>query len=271
MIIGLLHKTLRETWLATVLFALALAVVERLLTFILPQVLEQIGETWAQLPFAKTLLSALLGMEMGDQVTARMMQAILWVHPVVLALVWAAEIIFCTRMPAGEIDRGTVDLLLGLPVARRTVYWCESAVCLASGAIILGSGSAGYFLGTAAMPQVQWPAPERVLLVLVNFYCVYVAVAGVAYLISALSSRRGRAVAAIFVLVLASFLLNFLAQFWEPARRVAFLGVLNYYQPAGILSEGSLSARHILVLLGTGLGAWLVGAEVMARRTICTV
>ena len=71
--------------------------------------------------------------------------------------------------------------------------------------------------------------------------------------------------------MLASLLLNFLAQFWEPAEQVAFLSVMTYYQPAQILRSGQLSAGDVTVLLVTATAMWLVGGEVVARRSICTV
>ncbi len=242
-----------------------------LLTYVLPQVQESFGDIFSQMPFVKTLMTALLGTDIGDEITAQTMQAFLWVHPVVLAIVWSHEIVFCTRMPAGEIDRGTIDVLLGLPVSRRSVYWCESAVWLVSGGMILVMGLIGHRITAPAMPAEIRPELPRVILVMVNLFCVYASVGGIAFLVSALSDRRGRAMAIVFGIVLASFLLNFVAQFWEPAKQVAFLSVMNYYQPANILRSGQLPTSDVAVLLVTGAVTWLLGGEVLARRSICTV
>ena len=121
------------------------------------------------------------------------------------------------------------------------------------------------------MPQEMRPELSRAILVTVNLYCVYVAVGGIALLVSALSNRRGRAMAIVFGIVLASFLLNFVAQFWEPARQIAFLGVMKYYQPAQVLQSGDPPFQDLAVLLLVGVLAWLLGGEVVARRSICTV
>lgn len=268
---GLFAKTIREVWPATLLFGGALAVIMALLTYVLPKIQEGLSTVLAQLPFVKTLLSALLGSEAGDEITARTMQAFLWVHPTVLAIVWAHEIVFCTRMPAGEIDRGTIDVLLGLPVSRRAVYLCESAIWLVSGVLILLTGLTGHLIAAPAMPAEMRPPLSREVLVMANLFCVYVSVGGTAFLVSSLSDRRGRAMAVVFALLLASFLLNFVAQFWEPAKTIGFLSVMDYYQPARILREGRLSAAHVAVLLLSGGVAWIAGGEAMARRSICTV
>jgi len=271
MIRGLIAKTIREVWLATLLFGIGLSLVMALLTYILPQIQEGITEVFAMLPFVKTLVQAILGIDVGDDLTAQMIQAILWVHPVVLALVWAHEIVFCTRVPAGEIDRGTIDVLLGLPVSRRAVYLCESLMWLASGAFVLLLGALGHLAASPSMPAEMRLEISRIVLVMINFGCVYVAVGGIAFFVSALSDRRGRAIGIVFAIVLASFLLNFLAQFWEPAQQVAFMSVMDYYRPAQILRTGRLPMDDVVTLLVVGSAAWLAGREVFARRSICTL
>ena len=73
-----------------------------------------------------------------------------------------------------------------------------------------------------------------------------------------------------FTLVLASFLLNFLAQFWVPAERLAFLSVMHYYQAATILRDGTIPWSDLAVLLAFGIVMWVIAGEISARRSICT-
>ena len=268
---GLFRKSFREMWLGLLLACIAMFAFKALLTLILPQMLENMGEILLRMRFAKTMISSLLGINIESEDTAQMLQAILWVHPVVLALVWTWEIAFCTRMPAGEIDRGTIDVLLGLPVSRRTVYACESAVWLVSGIVLLGAGAIGHLLVVRSVAPEYRPTTLQIFLVLVNFFALYIAVGGVVYLVSACNDRRGRAILISIAILLCSFLLNFLAQLWEPARPVAFLGVLSYYRPADIIRTGGLPMADLAVLLAVGLVTWLAGAEITARRSICTV
>jgi ABC-type transport system involved in multi-copper enzyme maturation permease subunit len=268
---GLLVRAAGDSWRTAAVFAVALAVVERLLMFVLPQLQQTIGGVLATFPIARPVLSGLLGMPVGDGLSATLLQSILWVHPVVLALVWGFAVVLCTRFPAGEIDRGTVDVLLGLPASRRGVYVAETLVCLVFGAAIIAIGSIGYFAGAAALPPDGRPAATGVVLVMVNLFCVFASVSGVGFLVSALSDRRGRAIAVIFGILLASFLLNVLAEFWPPAERAAFLGVLHYYQPARVMAAAALNLRDVTVLLGVGAAAWIAGGEIVARRSIRTV
>lgn len=268
---GLLNKTLHEVWLMTLLFGCALLAVMALLTYVLPQFQEGMSELFDQLPFVKSLIDALLGTDVGEEITTRTMQVLLWVHPTVLVLLWAHAIVFCTRMPAGEIDRGTIDFLLGLPASRRAVYFGEVAVWLSAGVFMLLMGLLGHRLMSTVMPAETRPALGDVLPAIVNLYCVYVAVGGLTLLVSASSNHRGRAIGVAFGIVLASFLLNFIAQFWEPAQAIAFASVMEYYRPAEILQSGNFPTRDVATLLIIGGAAVVAGGEIVARRSISTV
>ena len=74
----------------------------------------------------------------------------------------------------------------------------------------------------------------------------------------------------VFAFVLISFLMNFLAQFWEPAKHLSSLNVMTYYQPAKILSTNEFPVNHVVILGIVGAVFWLTGCEILARRNITT-
>ncbi len=267
---GLVEKILRETaWIAG-LFGLALFFVTAILTFVLPQVQGGFDDIFAELPFAKKMVGALLGTDIGRTLSSQMLQAMLFVHPVVLTITWSFVILFGTRVPAGEIDRGTADVLLSWPLSRTTLFTVESTLCVAGGFWLIAMAWLGHLTMSPTMPVDMRPRGIEVVFVYVNFFAVYVAVAGTTFLASSLSDRRGRAVAAVAAFLLFSFLLNFVAPFWEPAKSVDFLSVLTYYRPATILSESGFPTADVAVLLAIGAATWTAGGIVFARRDVCT-
>jgi ABC-2 type transport system permease protein len=268
---GLIIRAFRESWPATLLLALVLAAVEAALAFILPKFGSQMFQQLLALDFARGIIQAMLGSEVGDSMGLEMFQAIAWAHPVPLALVWAHAVVSCTRVPAGEVDRGTVDVLLGMPVSRWELFFSETLVWLACGAAVLAAALGGNLLGNLALPPGQRPELTRVLLVLLNLFCLYVAVGGFAWLVCSFSDRRGRAMTLVFVTLLALFLLNYLAQFWQPLERFAFLSPLHYHRPVQVLAQGGKLWRNLGVLIGVGSTMWLAAGVVFARRDLCTV
>lgn len=268
---GLLVKSVRDGTVVVVMLAVALLLIEAVLSYVLPTVMADYSDTLMQLPFFRPIIQALLGADIGDQLLPQTLIAVAWVHPAVLALVWTQAIVFCTRVPAGEIDRGTIDLLLGLPVSRWQVYIAETVVFLAAGLLMLSMGLVGHRIGIMTIPAEHRPAIGRMLVIVANLYCLYVAVGGLAFLVSATGHRRGRAVAVVFGILIFSFVLNFVVQFWEPGRMFAFLSMLNYYQPLPMVRTGVWPTGDMLTLLASGAVLWTAGGIWFARRDICTV
>jgi len=268
---GLIQRALRESLPTTLLLGFVLMVAETALAFVLPKFGAQMSQEWLQIDFARGIMQAMVGTEIADHMGPQMFQAMAWVHPVVLALVWAHAIISCTRVPAGEVDRGTADVLLSLPVSRWELFFVETLVWLASGLVLLAAGFAGNLLGGLNFPSEQRPQLQRVVIVLTNLFSLYIAAGGLAWMISSLSERRGRALTSLFLLLLSLFLLNYLAQFWHPLERFVFLSPLHYHKPVTILAQGAWPWRNIIVLVGSGAVLWLIGGFIFARRDLCTV
>ena len=269
---GLIAKTLREVWFSTLLIALGMAVLETLFAYVVPTFFGEFSKQFLGMRFFQRMLTGLLGTEVGVDLGLDSVMSVAWVHPIALALIWTQGIVSCTRVPAGEVDRGTIDVLLGLPASRTRVYLCETVVWLGSGLVVVAAGLAGHLVGSWLGPLGSTTIPLRTMVTILNLYCLYVAVAGMACLVSSLSDRRGRAVAVVFGIVLASFFLNFLAQFWQPAKAVSFLSVLNYHRPLMVLREGAgWSVRDLVVLASVGTVLWAGGGVVFARRDVRTV
>jgi hypothetical protein len=115
------------------------------------------------------------------------------------------------------------------------------------------------------------PAFRTVVFLLVNMYAVYLAVGGIAFLVSSLSDRRGTAVGTVFAIVLISFLVNFLAPSWPPAKQAAVASFMHYYQPAQILRSGGFPWQNFSILFGGALVTWFAGGLIFSRRDVCTV
>ena len=266
---GLMIRSLRETWSATLLFGVALLLAETAISFALPRFQAQLSQQWLQLPFLQNIIKAMVGADVSGGIGPEIFTSIPWVHPVVLAVLWAHAIVYCTRVPSGEVDRGTIDVLLSLPVTRWTLHISETAAWFLSAAAVAALATLGNAIGSS-LAQAQWQ-PGRIAVVLANLLCLYAAVGAIAWLFSTLSDRRGRAMSAAFIVVVVSFLLNYLAQFWEPLQHIAFLSLLKYYQPLFSLKDGRWPLSDIAILSGVAAAFWTAAGIVSARRDLTTV
>jgi ABC-type transport system involved in multi-copper enzyme maturation permease subunit len=268
---GLFTRTFYEIWAAVLMFAAALCVVKGLLSYVIPTLFAEYSDQLLQIEFVQRIIAGLLGADLGGQIGPTTVRSFTWVHPVVLAIVWAQAIALCTRVPAGEIDRGTVDLLIALPVSRWRLFACEAVMWLASGVLLLAAALFGNCVGGLFVAPEFRGSLGLSLSIAANLFCVYAAVGGMVCLVSAASDRRGTAVGVAVGIVLASFLLNFLAQFWPPARQLEALSVLHYYRPLEIVRTAAWPLVDMLILIATTVVLWAVGAIIFVRRDIRTV
>jgi len=268
---GLVLKSAREILPLTLACALLVLAFETLLAYVLPAFQEELMQGFLQIGFVEHILRSMLGADRADRIGPEIFSAIPWAHPVVLAILWTHAVMCATRIPAGEIDRGTVDVLLGMPVTRWQVLCSETVVWMVAGCLVLAGVLAGNLIGTALLPDDPSPNLSRKLTILSNLACLYLASGGFGWMASAWSNHRGRAATFVFAFLLGSFLMDYLVAFWEPAGRWSFLSVMAYYRPFVVLRDGTWPLADLAVLLAVFGTGWLVAAYVFGRRDISTV
>lgn len=267
--LGLVQRSLRETFVATLMFAGLLALMSGLMAYALPQVQARFMSRGVP-PGLQQIRNVMLGVDASTTGVANVAFSIAWSHPVVLTLLFAHAILVCSRVPAGEIERGTIDVLLGLPVSRWTLWRSETFAWLLQGAAVLGAVYVGSFTGSRWIKPEYRPDWGNLALVLANLALVYAVVGTVAMAAASAFDRRGRAVLLVLMLSVGSLLINFLELLWEPAKTVAFLSILHYYRPAGMLMRGAWPWEDLAVLGGVALSAWVTAGVVLSRRAITT-
>jgi len=268
---AVMRKTMRDALPLLVIAVLGILVFECLLVRALGEFAEELVETWFKLEFLKNLVTALVGADLAEDVTATSLVTIGFAHPLLYTLVWGFLLATCTRIIVGEVDRGTTDLLLTLPISRCRMYCSLSAVWILAGIPLCLAPLVGIWLGEDISPMSEPLDLARLRTAPPNLFALYLAIGSSTMLISSLTSRRGPAIAIALGALLGCFLLNFLAQLWSFARQISFLGVLDYYRPLESVRTGDWPLFEIAVLTGVALAVWLVGLWHFSRRDIHAV
>lgn len=268
---AILLKTLRDYWLLTLIVTLALVAFEALMVrFLLIEIAGDIEllRTWLELPLIRTMVKLALGGDLVGELNASTLATVGLAHPLIYAATWALLLAMATGVTAGEIGRGTADLLLALPVSRASVYISTSLAWALVTIPICLLLVPGLWLGTRLFPIEESLQYGRLALVTVNLWVLNLSIAAVTMCIGSIVSRRGVAIGIALTGLLISDLLNFIAQFWKAAEPLAVVGFLHYYRPLPIVRTGVLPPGDITVLLTVGAVAWLIGLAVFTRRDI---
>jgi len=225
-----------------------------------------IQEFALRLPGLKGALAGLLGVEVVERVTLSILLGVVWVDPVVLSGLLGFGVYFCSRFPAAEVERGTLDILLSWPVSRSLIYLCETAFCCFWGIALVMSGWLGFFLGSRWLDASAEPIVSRAWLVAINLLALFAAVAGLTLWLSARSDRRGGAVLTMLLLWAGGYLLHFWTSVWPPASHLNRFSLLHYFQPGKVLLSGVFPARDCLVLSAIAVLGWGLGWRKVCQR-----
>lgn len=195
----------------------------------------------------------------------------LFAHPLVLTLFSVVVIAISSRSLAGEIDRGTIDLLLSCPVPRWQPVIAAGLMLLlalaAMTAVVWWAMGLGMALGgiepPASLAAFRWVA--------VNLLALFCAAGGVGLLFSAATSEQGRAMGRTLGFVVVSFFINLIAEMWQRVKRLDVVSIFHYYQAQPIVTSGEPAWRNLGVLFGVALLGLLAAIVVFRRRDIATV
>lgn len=265
---GLLEKIWRESRALGAGACVTLWLVVTLLTLVLPPMQSGIQQFTVQMPGLKGALAGLLGVEVMERVSLSMLLGVIWVDPVVLSVVLGFVVTFCTRFPAAEMERGTIDILLSWPVSRSQIFLCETGFACVWGVALVASGWLGFLLGSRWLDASAWPVVQRAWLVAFNLLALYGAVAGMTSWLSAGSDRRGSASLAALSILAASYLLHFVSSVWTPAASLDRLSLFHYYQPGKVMLSGLMPVRDCLALMGFALLCWILAWRKLCQRDL---
>jgi ABC-2 type transport system permease protein len=160
-----------------------------------------------------------------------------WVHPFALMMlaVWVVRV--GAGSLAGEIGRGTMDLLVARPVARAALVAATALWLLAGLAVLCLVGWTGLALGIRMRP-LGGAGPGELAAVVLACWLLFAAAGGLTLAISAVHRSAGSATAWAAGVLSVSFALDFIARAWEPLTWARPLSIFAYYAPQQVVMRG---------------------------------
>lgn len=222
---------------------------------------------WFKLAWVRSLISALVGADVDDFTKPGGLLSLGFSHPLVWVLLVGFSLTLSSGALAGEVDRGTMDLLAALPLSRAAIYMSVSVALFAMATVLCWFVWLGAKIGLRLTRCADVPM-DLFAIVTCNLSTAVILVCCLGLAISAGSNRRGMAAAAAFFLVFYSFVLNFLCSLWPALRPIDFTGFLHYYAPLVVIRDESWPLRNMAILLTEAAVFWVVGLAVFVRRDI---
>ena len=208
-----------------------------------------------------------------------------YVHPLAQTILCVWAVGRASGAIAGEIDRGTMELLLAQPLARWRVVAAHCCVDLITIPVLCLSLWSGTWLGTWLVGILRVGAPLDTLEIvadplrfgpaLANVAALLFAVSGYTMWLSARGRFRGRVMGLAVLATLLQFLVNVVGQLWDFVERLRPFTVFYYYQPQQIILHGEWNVKvaggsfnGTAVLLAVGAVGYLLALRAFCRRDL---
>jgi ABC-2 type transport system permease protein len=203
------------------------------------------------------------------------LMSVSYVHPLTLTLLCLYAVGRSAQAIAGEIDRGTMELLLAQPLRRSQLMAAHvlvDVVTLPALCLVLwlgtwtGAALTGALHATVPLERIE---PERFLPALLGIGGLAYAASGLTRWLSSMGRSRARVWGGATLLLLLLFLLNILCQLWEPLEPLRRASLFYYYQPQDMILQPAWYENHVVWLrLAALLGVGMVG-DLLAWVTFC--
>ena len=236
----------------------------------------------AQIPmpaFQDVLLQAipkdwqrLSGVPFSEVATHAGRVALAFVDPVVVlaATVWG--ITRGSDAVSGQLERGTMEMLLAQPVPRRAVWTTQALATTAAAAVLCVVLALSVWGAVAYGPWAGKVEPRRFLLPVANVFGLMVCIAGITACVSAADTYRWRTIGTLCGFYVFSLLAKLVGRMSGAFGWVGYLSIFNAYEPQRLVGDAAESwgrlASYDGILLGIGLAAYVIGGVIFCRRDL---
>ncbi len=267
---AIFKKTLRDSRISILFAAIGIVLFQILFVWAMLNMGTDLLQFLSKFPFLTKIMEMGFGINVSGEFSISIFLAVCFTHAVVLSLAWSVIIATTTRTTVGEIERGTADLLLTLPVTRPQVYLSTSIVWWLAAALFSVCPLVGIWIGIQIFETDEVVEISRYYAPASNFFTLNLTIGGLASMIACFLDRRSVAIGTIVAILLVSVVLNFVEPFIESIKSIRFLGLLNYFRPVDVVRTGDWPMFNMVVLFLLAAVCWTIGLITFARRDVPT-
>lgn len=198
--------------------------------------------------------------------------ALAFIDPVVVLAATAWGVTRGSDAVSGQLERGTLEMVLAAPVSRAAVFVTQALAVTAGAAVLCGILLASVWTAVAFGPWAGTVAPSRFVPAVANVFGLMVALGGVTAAVSAADSHRWRTIGILCGFYVCSLLAKLVGRLSDTFGWVGWLSFLGAYEPqrlvGGTAESWATLACYDGALLGLGLLGYVVGAVAFARRDL---
>lgn len=259
-------RTLKDRKISLIIYLIAAVLFMWMYVAMFPSIQEQSEAfTTAFESLPDTFFEA-LGMEELDMSTIENFLAMEY-----FSMIWPIIVIFLVLAIAGaglagEIERGTAEILLSKPVSRINIFFAKYLVGLFS-LLVFTVVSLFAVIPLSALHSVDYSLKNFISVAIISFLFGW-AIFSVAMLFSAIFSEKSKVYMTTGGILLVMYALNIAAALKENLENLQYLSFFHYYKYNDALIRNDLDPTSILVFFGVAVVCTAAAAWWFKKRDI---
>ena len=267
---ALWQKAFSDVWVQLLISSMILAGFSWLFLWLLSLFKGDIGVTL--LKAMPGFIQRMLGLPIAEMATPAGWISIVFVHLVILLVCGGWAVGRGSDPICGEIGRGTMDLLVTLPVWRTTLIVIPAVAATLGAALLAASIMLGIALGLNTVVNHKEISLVQFIPGAVNLFSMIFCLTGITTLLSSIIHDRWRTITMAVGLYVFSLIIETICRVWPAGAWLHYCSFLYTFKPQEliVLWNNSFWTQVIYnaVLLGIGLLCYSIGAVIFSRRDI---
>jgi len=267
---ALWKKAVSEAWFQLTISSILLVAFSWLFVWLMS--LFKIGAWGTLLNLLPSFVEPMLGIPLAKLATPTGQISILYVHVITLLVCIGWAVGRGSEVVSGEIARGTMDLLLSLPIRRVEVLVVAAVVATLGAAILAGSVWLGSCIGLMTIDLPGTVAPQKLIAGAVNLFAMTACLTGITTFLSSWDHDRWRTIWLAGGFFAVSSVIEMTSRMWPPGAWLKYFTFLTAFEPQRLIlvppESWWGSVKPDLLLLSLGLIAYAAAAIVLSTRDI---
>jgi ABC-2 type transport system permease protein len=268
--LALWKKAVSDAWLTLVVSSVLLILFCWLFVWLMS--FFDVGAWSTLLNLLPNFVQPMLGVPLAKLASPAGQLSILFAHLVTILVCVGWAVGRGSDSIAGEIGRGTMDLILSLPVWRVSVMAVPAVVATVGAAVLAISVWVGMAIGLLCVRFPNPPSLGQFLPGAANLFAMTFCFTGITTLISSWNRDRWRTISLAGGFFIVSLILKFTARMWKNGHWLGYFSFLNLFEPQTLIlappPETWPGLRYDALLLLLGLLSYALAAAVFWWRDI---
>jgi ABC-2 type transport system permease protein len=238
----------------------------------------------SMLSFLPDFVEPLLPVPYSQIATSAGKIAVAYDDPIVLLLVTVWAISRGSDAVSGEVNRGTMEMVLAQPVTRLGVLWTHAAMTLLGAAVLAATALLGTSVGFATVTLEETISASIFLPAALNLFAVTVFLAGLTTMVSSGSNYRSHTIGIVGGFYAVSMVLKIVGRMAPGWKWLTYTSFFTPFEPQLLVSqtakawtlwtpaaEGSFELGGVgydSILIGLGLASYAAATIIFYRRDL---